>query len=196
MCFNFYHSSLSQYSWYINIHLHSYLFPHLMYCYLYSMRILKSIIILPLLLFKVFHVLIFCALSFILSIWYFYFVTQIYCFTCFISIVSFYLFLFILFYFILFYCILFYFITDQTPLSFQLLSEMKDAKRSISDIKFSPDGSTLGVAARDNSIYLYSTAQQFKKRAVFSKHNAGINQFDFSKDGKSIQSCCGWAMIC
>ena len=89
------------------------------------------------------------------------------------------------------YCILFYFITDQTPLSFQLLSEMKDAKRSISDIKFSPDGSTLGVAARDNSIYLYSTAQQFKKRAVFSKHNAGINQFDFSKDGKSIQSCCG-----
>ena len=101
------------------------------------------------------------------------------------------LFYFILFHFILFYFILFYFITDQTPLSFQLLSEMKDAKRSISDIKFSPDGSTLGVAARDNSIYLYSTAQQFKKRAVFSKHNAGINQFDFSKDGKSIQSCCG-----
>jgi WD40 repeat protein len=80
--------------------------------------------------------------------------------------------------------------TDQMPVSFQLLSEIKDAKRSISDIKFSPDGTTLGVAARDNSIYLYSTAQQFKKRAVFSKHNAGINQFDFSIDGKSIQSCC------
>ena len=80
--------------------------------------------------------------------------------------------------------------SDQAPLSFQLLTEIKEAKRGISEVKFSPDGSTLGVGARDNSIYLYSTSQQFKRRAKFSKHNAGINQFDFTADGKAIQSCC------
>jgi WD40 repeat protein len=79
---------------------------------------------------------------------------------------------------------------DQAPISFQLLTEIKEAKRGISEVKFSPDGATLGVGARDNSIYLYSTSQQFKRRAKFSKHNAGINQFDFSADGKAIQSCC------
>ena len=80
--------------------------------------------------------------------------------------------------------------TEDKPISFQLLTEIKEAKRWISAIKFSPDGTTLAVGARDNSIYLYSASQQFKRKAKFSKHNAGINQFDFTSDGKAIQSCC------
>lgn len=197
---NFCHSSLSLYSWYLNIfiskiHMYLYLYACLYLCsyflynYLYLMWILELSVILPLLWFLIFYSLISCTSYFILFLWYFCFVTRIHYFIYHISIYLIFI-LFIVSYFYLFYFIFNYFITDQTPLSFQLLSEMKDAKRSISDIKFSPDGSTLGVAARDNSIYLYSTAQQFKKRAVFSKHNAGINQFDFSMDGKSIQSCC------
>jgi microtubule-associated protein-like 6 len=71
-----------------------------------------------------------------------------------------------------------------------LLNEIKESKQMISDIKFSPDGSILAVGSRDNSIYLYSVAQQFKRRGKLSKHNSGINQFDFSSDGKSLQSCC------
>jgi microtubule-associated protein-like 6 len=70
------------------------------------------------------------------------------------------------------------------------VQEIKEAKQWISAIKFSPDGSTLAVGSRDNSIYLYSVSQQFKRKAKFSKHNAGINQFDFTSDGCTLQSCC------
>ena len=80
--------------------------------------------------------------------------------------------------------------SNEYPISIQLLTEIKEAKKWISCIKYSPDGSTLAVGARDNSIYLYSPSQQYKKKAKFSKHNAGINQFDFTVDGKAIQSCC------
>ncbi len=72
----------------------------------------------------------------------------------------------------------------------QQVCEMKEAKQSISAIKFSPDGSMLAVGARDNSIYLYSVAQQFKPKAKFAKHNAGILDFDFTVDGKYLQSTC------
>ena len=68
--------------------------------------------------------------------------------------------------------------------------ELKEAKQWISKLKFSPDGSILAVGSRDNSIYAYSVAQQFKRKSKFSKHNAGILDFDFSEDGKYIQSTC------
>ena len=68
--------------------------------------------------------------------------------------------------------------------------ELKEAKQWISKIKFSPDGSVLAVGSRDNSIYTYSVAQQFKRKSKFSKHNAGILDFDFSEDGKYVQSTC------
>ena len=68
--------------------------------------------------------------------------------------------------------------------------EFKEAKQWISCVRFSPDGGTLAVGARDNSVYLYSVAQQFKRKAKFSKHNAGILFLDFSNDGKFLQTCC------
>lgn len=70
------------------------------------------------------------------------------------------------------------------------VAEIREAKQWISVIRFSPDGSTLAVGSRDNSIYLYSVPNQFRRKAKFNKHNAGINQFDFSSCGKYIQSCC------
>jgi WD40 repeat protein len=92
------------------------------------------------------------------------------------------------------------------------VSELKEAKQWISVLKFSPDGNTLAAGSRDNSIYLYSVSQMFKRKAKFSKHNAGkptnvelsalltfcdvmlllpgINQLDFSADGRYLQSCC------
>jgi WD40 repeat protein len=53
------------------------------------------------------------------------------------------------------------------------VSELKEAKQWISVLKFSPDGNTLAAGSRDNSIYLYSVSQMFKRKAKFSKHNAG-----------------------
>ena len=70
------------------------------------------------------------------------------------------------------------------------VAEFKEAKAFISCICFSPDGTTLAVGARDNSIYLYSVTQNFKRKAKFSKHNAGILFLDFTADGKYLQSCC------
>jgi WD40 repeat protein len=80
--------------------------------------------------------------------------------------------------------------TPDARFKFTVMSDIKEAKRAISVVRFSPDGSTIAAGARDNSIYLYSVAQQFKRKAKFSKHNAGINQLDFTADGKALQSCC------
>jgi WD40 repeat protein len=74
--------------------------------------------------------------------------------------------------------------------SVDLVTEIKEAKQWISVVKFSPDGLTLAVGSRDNSIYLYSVTQKYKKKAKFSKHKAGINQIDFSSCSKYVQSCC------
>lgn len=77
---------------------------------------------------------------------------------------------------------------DKDPM--KQVCELKEAKQWISKLKFSPDGSILAVASRDNSVYAYSVAQQFKRKSKFSKHNAGILDLDFSKDGKYLQSTC------
>ena len=62
--------------------------------------------------------------------------------------------------------------------------ESKEAKQWIGDIKFSKDGRLLALGSHDNSIYVYSVQQQFKRKAKFSKHNSYITHFDFSADGR------------
>ena len=79
---------------------------------------------------------------------------------------------------------------SSEALSFTQVGEIKDAKQWISCVRFSPDGCTLAVGSRDNSVYLYSVMHQYERRGKFSKHNSGISQLDFSFDGKYIQSNC------
>ena len=76
------------------------------------------------------------------------------------------------------------------PFTLTQVGEIKDAKQWISVVRFSPDGSTLAVGSRDNSIYLYSVMHQYTRKGKFSKHNSGINQLDFTLDGKYLQSNC------
>jgi microtubule-associated protein-like 6 len=64
--------------------------------------------------------------------------------------------------------------------------ESKEAKQWVGDIKFSKDGRLLALGAHDNSIYVYSVQQQFKRKAKFSKHNSYITHFDFSADGRYV----------
>jgi microtubule-associated protein-like 6 len=78
---------------------------------------------------------------------------------------------------------------DNT-LSLTQVCEIKDAKQWISCVRFSPDGCTLAVGSRDNSVYLYSVLHQYERKGKFSKHNSGINQLDFTLDGKYLQSNC------
>jgi WD40 repeat protein len=74
--------------------------------------------------------------------------------------------------------------------SFTICFESKEAKKWISELKFSPDGRTLAMGAHDNNIYLYNINQNYKRKAKFSKHSAAILHFDFTSDGKYLQSNC------
>jgi WD40 repeat protein len=65
-------------------------------------------------------------------------------------------------------------IDGKRQITITKVSEVKEAKQWISVVKFSPDGAYLAAGSRDNSIYIYSVAQQFKRKAKFSKHNAGL----------------------
>eukprot|EP00595_Chromulina_sp_UTEXLB2642_P001802 CAMPEP_0196761886 /NCGR_PEP_ID=MMETSP1095-20130614/1198_1 /TAXON_ID=96789 ORGANISM="Chromulina nebulosa, Strain UTEXLB2642" /NCGR_SAMPLE_ID=MMETSP1095 /ASSEMBLY_ACC=CAM_ASM_000446 /LENGTH=2526 /DNA_ID=CAMNT_0042111955 /DNA_START=12 /DNA_END=7592 /DNA_ORIENTATION=- len=80
--------------------------------------------------------------------------------------------------------------SNQAKLASSLVLEIKEAKQSISCIKFSPNGTILTVGSRDNSIYHYSVVQQFKFKSKFSKHNSGVLGFDFSSCGKYLVSYC------
>ncbi|EGZ30558.1 hypothetical protein PHYSODRAFT_471884 [Phytophthora sojae] len=66
-----------------------------------------------------------------------------------------------------------------------------DAKRWVSDIKFSPDNRTLAVASHDSKIYLYNVLKGFSRTHVFNKHSSYITHMDFSLDGNYLQSTSG-----
>ncbi|GMF20140.1 unnamed protein product [Phytophthora lilii] len=66
-----------------------------------------------------------------------------------------------------------------------------DAKRWVSDIKFSPDNRTLAVASHDSKIYLYNVLKGFSRTHVFNKHSSYIAHMDFSLDGNYLQSTSG-----
>lgn len=69
------------------------------------------------------------------------------------------------------------------------------SKKEISHIKFSPDGTILGIGAHDGRIYLFDwhegEAPTIKKGNKIMKHNSYIKHFDFSRDGNWIHSTCG-----
>jgi microtubule-associated protein-like 6 len=75
--------------------------------------------------------------------------------------------------------------------SLEILFEARESKKWISEVRFSQDGRFLAVGAHDNCIYMYSVPQQFKRKFKFSKHNSYISHFDFSLDGRYMQSNCG-----
>mmetsp|Transcript_9925 Transcript_9925/g.14948 ORF Transcript_9925/g.14948 Transcript_9925/m.14948 type:complete len:2471 (-) Transcript_9925:176-7588(-) len=72
-----------------------------------------------------------------------------------------------------------------------MIHEARDAKQWITDIRFSADGRILAVGSKDNAVYIYSVAKQFKLKFKFSRHNSYITHIDISSDGKYMQSTCG-----
>jgi WD40 repeat protein len=69
----------------------------------------------------------------------------------------------------------------------QILSVYRDSRHWIRDIKFSPDGKSFALASMDHKIYLYHL-DGYRLRGLCEKHNSYIYHFDFSADGKFIQS--------
>ena len=74
--------------------------------------------------------------------------------------------------------------------AFTQVYESKVSKAWIGDIKLSPDGKLLAVAAHDNNIYILSVTQSYKLKTKFAKHNSAITHIDFSQDGKTLMSNC------
>jgi microtubule-associated protein-like 6 len=78
------------------------------------------------------------------------------------------------------------------------LSERRDAKQWISDIKFSNDGRTVVAGAHDCKIYIYNVVErkELSLKTVFTKHNAVINHLDLSVDSRFMQSnCAGYELL-
>ena len=74
--------------------------------------------------------------------------------------------------------------------NFTVCFESKEAKQWISEMKYSPDGRTLAIGANDNNVYLYNVNQNYKRKGKFGKHSSGIIHFDFTADGKYLQTNC------
>ncbi|CAD8200325.1 unnamed protein product [Paramecium octaurelia] len=67
----------------------------------------------------------------------------------------------------------------------------KQAKEWISDIKFSPDGTTCVIGSHDNALYAYKYPSWKAIGKKMQKHSSYITHFDFSRDGVNLHSTCG-----
>ena len=64
----------------------------------------------------------------------------------------------------------------------------RGSRREIVKLKYSPDGSILAVGCKDSFIHLLSVNNGYKRIGVCKGHTSCISQFDFSSDGKILQS--------
>ncbi|GMH46698.1 hypothetical protein TrVE_jg371 [Triparma verrucosa] len=80
---------------------------------------------------------------------------------------------------------------DLESLEIKMLKASMMCAEWVSDVKFGPNDQ-MGVGSHDNKVYVYKVeGEDAKKTGVCKKHNSYITHFDFSKDGKFIQSNCG-----
>lgn len=66
--------------------------------------------------------------------------------------------------------------------------EAQDSLQPISDIKFSEDKFTLGVASLDRQVYLYDIQQDYGLRAQFNRNIASVTHFDFTEDSEFLMT--------
>ncbi|OQR90411.1 microtubule-associated protein [Thraustotheca clavata] len=70
----------------------------------------------------------------------------------------------------------------------EIMHEGRDSKQSISDIKFSPDGTLLAIGSHDNTIYLHAVMDNYALRSKCSKSTGHITHLDFSKDSRYLRA--------
>lgn len=71
-----------------------------------------------------------------------------------------------------------------------IVAELNQPKEWNEVMRYSPDGSKLGVGSHDNKIYIYET-DGYSLVGTCSKHNSFITAFDWSEAGDYIHSVCG-----
>lgn len=63
--------------------------------------------------------------------------------------------------------------------------------QGISDLKYSPDGSTLAAATFDQHVDLYAVgAKRYTKLARCTGHSSTVRSLDWSRDSSVLQSVC------
>ncbi len=72
------------------------------------------------------------------------------------------------------------------------LAITRTARKEISDVKFSPDGSEMVAVSHDSKIYVYTWrgGKLKAKTKPIKKHTSAVLHFDFSRDGGFIHSTC------
>ncbi|CAG9325772.1 unnamed protein product [Blepharisma stoltei] len=63
-----------------------------------------------------------------------------------------------------------------------------DRTKCITDIKFSPNGNTVAVGAKDFLIFIYAVNENYRIKNKFKGHTASVTHIDFSVAGDIIQS--------
>jgi WD40 repeat protein len=68
----------------------------------------------------------------------------------------------------------------------------RHSKEEISCVRYSPDGFSLAVGARDNFIYIYNVgAETYTKRAICKGHSSFVTHLDWSIDNQMLQTVDG-----
>lgn len=79
-------------------------------------------------------------------------------------------------------------------LSFETLKHVlviKDRKKWISDLKYSPDNKFLAVGSHDSVIDLYAVDKKYRRVHSLNKHHAFITHLDWSVDSQFLHSNSG-----
>ena len=66
---------------------------------------------------------------------------------------------------------------------------LKEPKRTVAELKFSPDGTKLAVGGHDNVIHMYDVVRG-KRVGSSEAHSSAIRHIDWSADSTHIQSVC------
>lgn len=80
-------------------------------------------------------------------------------------------------------------IVDISKEPWKQVAQIKNRKKWLQDVKFSPDGALLAVGSHDAFIDVY-TVPQFKLLAKIKKHSSAITHLDWSTDSTHLHSTC------
>ena len=81
----------------------------------------------------------------------------------------------------------------SSKVHFKQTAIIKDSKKWIEDLKFSPNGKLLAVGSHDTKIYFYKVKKKkgsIRKYWIMTYHNAAITHLDWSKDSTYTHSNC------
>jgi len=70
------------------------------------------------------------------------------------------------------------------------IKEIRDPKRWVEVMEYSPDGAYLAVGSHDTKIYIYDVNNDYATAGECTAHKAAITCIDWSMDGTYLRSVC------